>query len=182
VAKLTAKHERFCQEYIKDGNGNQAAIRSGYAPKAARSQASALLTKPNIKARIAALMGKAESKAVMAAAEVLEELSLLGRTDMAQFVDVDDSGLVKVRAFADMGPGATRCIRKIKEKRVIRQTPGDSEDMVLESTLEFELWDKLGALDKLGRHHDLFEGDEADPEKPVIVNVNFTDAKPPAKP
>ena len=46
------KHETFCQEYIVDFNGTQAAIRAGYSPKSARSQASELLTNPNISARI----------------------------------------------------------------------------------------------------------------------------------
>lgn len=49
---LTAKQERFCQEYLVDLNGTQAAIRSGYSKNAAKEIASENLTKPNIKARI----------------------------------------------------------------------------------------------------------------------------------
>lgn len=46
------RYERFCQEYVVDYNGAQAAIRAGYKEKNARSQASALLTNPNILARV----------------------------------------------------------------------------------------------------------------------------------
>ena len=46
------RHELFCQEYIVDFNGTQAAIRAGYSPKTARVQASQLLTNPNISARV----------------------------------------------------------------------------------------------------------------------------------
>lgn len=46
------RHERFCQEYVVDYNGAQAAIRAGYKEKSARSQASDLLTNPNILTRI----------------------------------------------------------------------------------------------------------------------------------
>lgn len=46
------RHERFCQEYVVDYNGTQAAIRAGYKEKSARVQASALLTNPNILARV----------------------------------------------------------------------------------------------------------------------------------
>ena len=35
AAKLTAKQERFCQEYMIDLNATQAAIRSGYCEKTA---------------------------------------------------------------------------------------------------------------------------------------------------
>ena len=46
------RHERFCQEYVVDYNGTQAAIRAGYKEKSARSQASELLTNPNILSRV----------------------------------------------------------------------------------------------------------------------------------
>lgn len=52
MTELKPKHERFCQEYVIDYNGAQAAIRAGYKEKSARGQASELLTNPNILARI----------------------------------------------------------------------------------------------------------------------------------
>ena len=59
MPKLTNdKHERFCQEYLIDLNGAQAAIRAGYAEKSSRSHASELLTKPNIQERVAELQAE----------------------------------------------------------------------------------------------------------------------------
>jgi phage terminase small subunit len=53
MAELDNKrYERFCQEYAVDYSGTQAAIRAGYKEKNARSQASTLLTIPNILARV----------------------------------------------------------------------------------------------------------------------------------
>lgn len=49
------KHERFCQEYLVDLNGTQAAIRAGYKESNAASQASTLLTNPNILTRVGEL-------------------------------------------------------------------------------------------------------------------------------
>lgn len=46
------KHERFCWEYIQDYNQTQAAIRTGYKESNARDQGSALLTNPDILARV----------------------------------------------------------------------------------------------------------------------------------
>ena len=46
------RYERFCQEYVVDYNGTQAAIRTGYKEANARSQASVLLTNPNILSRV----------------------------------------------------------------------------------------------------------------------------------
>lgn len=52
---LTAKQEMFCQEYLKDLNATQAAIRAGYSEKAAKEQGSRLLTKANIQERVSEL-------------------------------------------------------------------------------------------------------------------------------
>lgn len=35
--KLTPKQEKFCAEYIKDGNATQASLRAGYSKKTARA-------------------------------------------------------------------------------------------------------------------------------------------------
>lgn len=46
--KLNEKQKKFCEEYLIDFNGAQAAIRAGYSKNSARNIASENLTKPNI--------------------------------------------------------------------------------------------------------------------------------------
>ena len=53
LPSLNARQERFCQEYVVDLNGMQAAIRADYSEDSAASIASENLTKPNIAKRIA---------------------------------------------------------------------------------------------------------------------------------
>lgn len=48
MSKLNPRQQRFCQEYVVDLNGTQAAIRAGYSPKSAKVTASRLLAKANI--------------------------------------------------------------------------------------------------------------------------------------
>ena len=50
--QLTAKQERFVEEYLIDLNATQAAIRSGYSKKTARDIGYENLTKPDIRAAI----------------------------------------------------------------------------------------------------------------------------------
>lgn len=45
---LTAKQEAFCQEYLKDFNATQAAIRAGYSKHTAKDIGCENLAKPNI--------------------------------------------------------------------------------------------------------------------------------------
>lgn len=52
LAPLEPRQERFCQEYLIDLNGTQAAIRAGYSAKTANTTASQNLAKRNIQARV----------------------------------------------------------------------------------------------------------------------------------
>lgn len=60
MSKLTAKQEKFCNEYLIDLNATQAAIRAGYSEKTAKEQGCQNLTKLNISARIAELRKEQE--------------------------------------------------------------------------------------------------------------------------
>jgi phage terminase small subunit len=50
--QLTTKQNRFVEEYVTDFNASRAAVSAGYSEKTARSIASELLTKPDIRSAI----------------------------------------------------------------------------------------------------------------------------------
>lgn len=58
MSVLSGKHERFCQEYVIDYNGTQAAIRAGYAQASAKQQAYKMLQREDVKARIRELQSE----------------------------------------------------------------------------------------------------------------------------
>lgn len=63
--KLTNKQQKFCKEYLKDFNGQEAYFRAGYSvksKKAAKTNASKLLTNANLKLYIEILQKEAEEK------------------------------------------------------------------------------------------------------------------------
>ena len=74
MPKLNAKQERFCEEYAVDSNGAQACIRAGYSPKAAKEQASRLLTKDNVRAHIAELQAKHRARLDVTVMSLTEEM------------------------------------------------------------------------------------------------------------
>ena len=59
---MTAKQERFCQEYLVDLNATQAAMRAGYSAKTANEQGSRLLANVSVKAHIAELQQAAAKR------------------------------------------------------------------------------------------------------------------------
>ena len=82
------KHEKFCNEYIKDMNATQAAIRAGYSEKTAGVQASKLLKIVNIKSRVAELRDAYFNENIMTAQQVEYELTriALGLSNEKQVV------------------------------------------------------------------------------------------------
>lgn len=71
MAEMTAKQQRFCDEYLIDLNATQAAIRAGYSEKNARNIASENLAKPNIQKYIEERMDEKESELIAGQDEVL---------------------------------------------------------------------------------------------------------------
>lgn len=79
MAKLTAKQQRFCDEYLIDLNATQAAIRAGYSAKTARVIGQENLLKPAIKEYIEKRMAEKEAALVADQAEVLKYLTSVMR-------------------------------------------------------------------------------------------------------
>lgn len=74
MAKLNAKQELFCQEYIIDLNATQAAVRAGYSEKTASATASRLLANVKVSSRIKELKDKRADKLELDAYWVLKRL------------------------------------------------------------------------------------------------------------
>lgn len=74
IRKLTAKQARFCDEYLTDCNGTQAAIRAGYAATRAAETAHDLLRHVGVAARLVALQNERSARTRITAENVLEAL------------------------------------------------------------------------------------------------------------
>lgn len=155
VAKLSDKQELFCLEYLKDLNGTQAAIRAGYSKNTAQEQSSQLLSKLIISKRVAELKFSHFNAVEIQGKDVIEEFALIAFSDIKDYIEISEGGEITAKTFLEM-KGASRAIRSVKEKRVIRESRDGSEDQIIDSTFEFQLWDKNKALDGLARHHSLF--------------------------
>ena len=93
MAKLTAKQQRFCDEYLIDLNATQSAIRAGYSKKTAYSIGVENLKKPEIKKYIDERMAEKESKLIASQDEVLKYLTAVLRGESkAEVVVVEGCG------------------------------------------------------------------------------------------
>lgn len=93
MAKLTAKQQRFCDEYLIDLNATQAAIRAGYSEKTAAVIATENLRKPNIRDHIEKRMAEKEEALIAKQDEVLKYLTAVMRgQSVAEIVVVEGTG------------------------------------------------------------------------------------------
>jgi phage terminase small subunit len=74
TAKLTAKQEMFCREYLIDLNATQAAIRAGYSKDTANVIGCENLTKPNIQEYIHILVEERKKRVEITADDVLADV------------------------------------------------------------------------------------------------------------
>ena len=91
--KLTAKQQRFCDEYMIDLNATQAAIRAGYSEKTARVIGAENLSKPAVKAYIEKRMAEKEAELIADQNEVMKYLtSVLRGQSRSSVVVVESTG------------------------------------------------------------------------------------------
>ena len=158
--KLTPKQEKFCQEYIVDLNGKQAAIRAGYSKKTAEVQASKMLSNPKVQEYVSFLKGKREERTEITGDRVVEELAKIAFMDAEQFFK--DDGDVKL--LSELDDDAKSAVSSYSYKRV---NLGDGEYVDVPI---IKMHDKLKALELLGKHIGIFEKDNKQKQQPVQDN------------
>lgn len=165
--KLTAKQEKFCQEYLADLNATQSAIRAGYSIDTAHSIGWENLRKPEIQLRLTELRKELNDQNGNLAQQVIDELKKIGFSNIQ---DMLESGN-EIKDITTLDRDKAAVISSIKKSKT---TFGDGEGNEGEKeTVEFKMWDKLNALEKLGKHLGIFEADNK--QKKAVITVTVTD-------
>jgi phage terminase small subunit len=158
VGKLTPKQKRFVVEYLVDLNATKAAERAGYSKKTANEQGSRLLANVSVSSAIATKQEKRLLELEITGERVLNELALLGFSNMLDYICVGENGAARV----DLSKLTRDQAAAMQEITVEEFTERTGEDEDGKPTFEnmrrtkFKLTDKRGALVDLGRHLKLF--------------------------
>lgn len=108
---LSEQQQKFVDEYIKDPNATQAAIRAGYSKKTAGSQGQRLLKNVEINSTIQKQLDSMHKERIADAAEVMEFISATMRgetkseelTNTGEVVDITPSIAQRLKAAELMG-------------------------------------------------------------------------------
>ena len=142
MAKLTAKQNKFVEEYLIDLNATQAAIRAGYSPKNAGKIGHELLEKT--RNEIDRAIAERSRRTGINQDRVLRELAKIAFVNPNDVINFRDA-TVKMTSEENLA-----AIASIKVKEI----PGEYGDA---TEREVKLYDKLRALDLLGRHLGMFK-------------------------
>ena len=145
---LTAKQKAFCQEYLVDLNATRAAERAGY--RAIRKQGSNLIGLRNVRAEVKRLMDERSKRTEITADLVLQELLLIARSNLADAVGEDG----KILGLREMPEEVQRVIAALEVKELFDNRRADRVASGQVTRMRF--WDKLRALELLGKHLGLF--------------------------
>lgn len=157
ATKMTAKMQRFCDEYLIDLNATQAAIRAGYSEKTARVIGQENLSKPAIKEYVEKRLAEKEDALIAKQDEVMKYLTSVMRREKKEHVVVTLS-----KEESTYVPDDTGTMRK--------QTIKEEIPEVIE--IPARLTDANKAAELLGRAYSLYtEKVEAEVDAELTINI-----------
>lgn len=95
---MTAREAKFVSEYVKLGNGTQAAIRAGYSERCANRQAYKLLRRAEIRAAIDERLAQISTEQIAQTQEVMEYLTRVLRGEEKTVVVVASGKKIEIPA------------------------------------------------------------------------------------
>lgn len=146
--RLTAKQQRFVEEYLVDLSAAAAARRAGYSKKTAGVIGPENLQKPGIAAAISEALAERSSRTEVTADRVVMELARIGFADLRGVFT--EGGFLKSPVDWDDALGhSISSVEVITRPNGLVDEDGNPE---IERVHKFRLWDKNSALEKLAKH------------------------------
>lgn len=153
---LTEKQKRFADEYLIDLNATQAAIRAGYSKKTAGQIGEQNLKKLQIQGYIQSGREKLQNKLEITQEKVLSELAKIGFASITDYLEYKTD----IRVIDHKADGKPihdwAVLVNAKDSAEVDGSPIQEVSLSKDGTFKFKLYSKLDALEKLGRHLNLF--------------------------
>ena len=144
MAKLTNRQKLFIDEYLIDLNATQAAIRAGYSVNSAHTIGNENLNKTYIKEQIEKKLAERSKRTGINAERIVNELAKIAFLNPTDVINMHDATIEECATRED-----TSTISSIKVK-TSKTDNGESTER------EVKVYDKLKALELLGKHIGMF--------------------------
>lgn len=162
---LTPKQEKFAVEYVRTGNASEAyrlafPASLKWMDKSVWENASAMLARAKVKARVMEIQASIAEKAEMSIADWVKEVKRLSVVDARSLMHPD--GRMKLPHELDSDTAAAIASFKVN----------------VDGTIEYKFWDKNAALEKMGKHLGAYEKDNAQKPPETITEIRLVALRP----
>lgn len=157
---------RFAMEYMKDHHQLNAAIRAGFKGKteSIRVRACQLMRRPEVQEYIRKEKARIAAEAAVTAEDVLAELKKIAFVNIQDLVHEDNTP----RNVANLPRELVAAVAEVSHE--VKATKFETT-----TTKKIKLYDKISALEKLGKYLGLFEKDNL--QKRAVVRVGFDESE-----
>lgn len=163
---MTEQRKRFADKYFETLNATKSAIYAGYSEQSATSQGSQLLNEPDVQEYLQAIRLEYQNKSGITKERLLEEYAKIAFFDIREIYDVD-GGLIHVKQLDDKSAGAIASIKSTEEWG----EDDEGRKIITGTNKEVKIFDKIRALQDLGKHLGLFEKDNDQKAKAAQVTI-----------
>lgn len=149
---IEPRQQRFVDEYLKDLNATQAAIRAGYSKKTSKVQGSRLLTNAAVAEAINKRKKVAAQRLEMSAEEIRQALSKIGRCDVRKLFAADGS----MKPIHEVDDDTAAAISGFEVLDRLQRAKNGKKGFNARIT-KVKTYDKVAALTQLARIHGMHQ-------------------------
>ena len=156
---MNDRNRKFCDEYLVDFNGKQAAIRAGYSKRRAEVTAAELLSSTEVQKYLQLKKQKIIEKLEISQERTMKEIARLAFSDVRKLFN-GNGGLIDPSNLDDDTAAAIASVEVFEE---FDGRGGEREQIGV--TKKVKLWDKTKALEMLAKHFKIYS------DAPINNNV-----------
>jgi hypothetical protein len=162
---VKAKEELFIVSYLTHFDAGKAylACTPGGNPKTARQNGYKILQRPDVKNRLKERAGALIEKSNVESERLIEELERIAFLDPGDFFEVSSNGEPELNL--------TKLTPEIRRLLKIKFGIGVTKDGDKVRTYQVETYDKMEAIEKLLKLHQLYRADDSS-KQPMAIQVN----------
>lgn len=155
--RLTDRQKAFCDEYLIDLNATQAALRAGYSPKGAQRMAVRNMQNPLVQEYLNERREARSKRTQITQDFVLGELMKIATANGTDFASVGKGNRVRLTPTEELPPEKRAAVASVKKGR---------------DGMEIKTYDKLRALELLGKHLGMFDAKSGREEADALEKLD----------
>jgi phage terminase small subunit len=163
---MTPRQRLFAAQIVKGASAKDAAIAAGYKASTAGRAGEQILARPEVAKAVAEGLQRAENRAGLDKADVLEEARRILLSDVGEIFDMTTGA---IKPLSEMSKEVRACISSIEVEELFDGTGDDRRQIGY--VKKVKLWDKTKALDLLMRHFDLLAAVKVEHKHDVRVLI-----------